>query len=201
MSHKTKSLPYISDHELNRHDGDAIVYRDVNGEIIRLTVDDFSSPEEFLKWKEWSDESYAEIDHGDRQYYDHKLPLFDQDCPTQSIEEDIFGVEERTQREAEEEKLIAAYLRTLTPTQARRFVMYHYDNMTLEEIAVEEGVGFQRIARSLELCKKKIIKFNCKLSVNTGGKMGVFSALSERGIKPSQNLENLIDSVKGTKPA
>ena len=35
---------------------DAIVYRDADGYIRRLTRADFSSEEEFLQWKAWSDE-------------------------------------------------------------------------------------------------------------------------------------------------
>ena len=60
MSQK-KNLPYVSDHTLNKSDPEAIVYRDADGNLIRLTEADFASREEYEKWKAWSDEDYAEI--------------------------------------------------------------------------------------------------------------------------------------------
>ena len=195
------TLPYVSDHKLNKDTPDAIVYRDANGKITRLTEKDFANREEFEKWKKWSDADYAEIEKGDRQYNDHKVSLFDQDFPTQSTEDYYFGVSERLEQETQQEIVLAAFLKTLTPIQARRFLLYYGKGLTLAEIAESEGVGFQRVAESLELCRKKIHKFICKEFVKTGGKTGGFPVLSERGKNPLQNLEKLIDSVNGTKPA
>ena len=48
-----------SEYALNKHDQDSIIYISVSGHI-RLTRADFSSEEEFLKWKAWSDEDYHE---------------------------------------------------------------------------------------------------------------------------------------------
>ena len=187
---KKKNLPYVSDHTLNKADPEAIVYRDADGNLIRLTEADFASREEYEKWKAWSDEDYAEIEKGDRQYYAHKCPLFDQDCPSPSVEEVFFGTSERHRRESEEEKTVAAFLKQLTPIQKRRFVMYFGQRMTLQEIAYVEGVGFQRVAVSIEQCRKKASIFICKQSVNKRGKIRVFSVLGERGQNPPQNLEN-----------
>ena len=189
MSQK-RNLPYVSDHTLNKADPDAIVYRDADGNLVRLTEADFASREEFAKWKAWSDENYAGIEKGDRQYNAHKRPLFDQDCPSPSVEEVLFGAAERFQRESEEEKIISAFLKQLTPIQERRFLMYYGQRMTLQEIALHEGVGFQRIAVSIEQCRKKASIFICKYSVNKRGKTLDFSVLSERGQIPPQNLEN-----------
>lgn len=50
-----------SDYVLNRKDVTAIVYIDADKYIIRLTCEDFSSEEEFLRWKNWSDANYHEI--------------------------------------------------------------------------------------------------------------------------------------------
>ena len=186
--------------EHNKHLPDAIVYCDANGKITHLTEKDFTSRKEFEKWKAWSDADYAEIEKGSRQYNDHIVPLFDQDSPTQSAEDYFFGVSEREEAETMQEIILSAFLQTLTPIQERRFLLYYGEGMTLQEIAESEGVGFQRIAESLELCKKKILKFKCKYSVKTGGKNGSFSVLSERENKPLPILDNFIDSVKGTKP-
>ena len=43
-----------SEYALNKYDQDSIIYISVSGRI-RLTRADFSSEEEFLKWKAWSD--------------------------------------------------------------------------------------------------------------------------------------------------
>ena len=51
-----------SDYALNKKDPDAIVYIDAAGTLTRLTLADFSSPEEFQRWKAWSDESYHQIE-------------------------------------------------------------------------------------------------------------------------------------------
>lgn len=79
--------------------------------------------------------------------------------------------------------------------------MYFGQRMTLKEIANVEGVGFPRIAASIDQCRKKASEFICKYSVNEGVKMTDFLVLGERGQNPPQNLEKLIYSVKGTKPA
>lgn len=38
---------------LNKKDPNAIVYTDADGNLIRLTRDDFSNEEEFLRWKRY----------------------------------------------------------------------------------------------------------------------------------------------------
>ena len=47
-----------SEFALNKMDAEAIVYPDVTGTPQRLTRDDFSTEEEFLFWKNWSDQDY-----------------------------------------------------------------------------------------------------------------------------------------------
>lgn len=48
---------------LNKKDPNAIVYTDADGNLIRLTRDDFSNEEEFLRWKKISDMDY----HGEEK--------------------------------------------------------------------------------------------------------------------------------------
>lgn len=50
-----------SEYALNKYDQDSIIYISVSGRI-RLTRADFSSEEEFLKWKTWSDADYHETE-------------------------------------------------------------------------------------------------------------------------------------------
>ena len=47
-----------NDYFINKREADSIVCKSVTGTYIRLTREDFSSEEEFQKWKEWSDKDY-----------------------------------------------------------------------------------------------------------------------------------------------
>ena len=47
-----------SDYALNKKDQDSIVYSGSDGHVTRITRADFSSEEEFLFWKSWSDADY-----------------------------------------------------------------------------------------------------------------------------------------------
>ena len=60
---------------LNKKDPNAIVYTDADGNLIRLTRDDFSNEEEFLRWKKISDMDYHGEEKVDHLYYDGTLPL------------------------------------------------------------------------------------------------------------------------------
>ncbi len=50
-----------SEYALNKYDQNSIIYISVSGRI-RLTRADFSSEEEFLKWKAWSDADYHQTE-------------------------------------------------------------------------------------------------------------------------------------------
>lgn len=63
-----------SEYAQNKREKDSIIYISVNGRI-RLTRADFSSEEEFLRWKQWSDEDYYETERRGRGYYDNGVPL------------------------------------------------------------------------------------------------------------------------------
>lgn len=63
-----------SDYALNKQDRDAIMCGSVTGVHIRLTRSDFSSEEEFQKWKAWSDRDYHTAEKAGRAYYDNRLP-------------------------------------------------------------------------------------------------------------------------------
>ena len=66
-----------SDHALNKRDADAIVYQDAGGNTIRLTLEDFSSEEEFLIWKAWSDADYHRTEKRNHHYSDHTVSFED----------------------------------------------------------------------------------------------------------------------------
>lgn len=64
-----------TDYALNKLDSAAIVYADAEGTIVRLTCEDFSILEEFLKWKAWSDANYHITEKADHVHADHTLSL------------------------------------------------------------------------------------------------------------------------------
>ena len=65
-----------SEYALNKYDQDSIIYISVSGRI-RLTRADFSSEEEFLKWKTWSDADYHETEKKGRSFNDNRVALDD----------------------------------------------------------------------------------------------------------------------------
>lgn len=52
-----------SDYALNKQDKNSIVYSGSDGTIARISQNDFSSEEEFLFWKSWSDADYKDTDY------------------------------------------------------------------------------------------------------------------------------------------
>ena len=57
-----------SEYAQNKREKDSIIYISVNGHI-RLTRADFASEEEFLRWKQWSDEDSYETERRGRGYH------------------------------------------------------------------------------------------------------------------------------------
>lgn len=66
-----------TDHALNKKDPTAIVYQDANGNLIRLTVQDFSSSKEFRKWKNWMRLKNHAEEKKDHLYRNHTVCLDD----------------------------------------------------------------------------------------------------------------------------
>ena len=62
-------------YSVNKADPNSIVYLGSDGHLIRLTCEDFSSPEEFRSWKKWSDEHYHQWENADHLYANHTISL------------------------------------------------------------------------------------------------------------------------------
>ena len=149
-----------SDYALNKMDPEAIVCKSAIGEHIRLTRKDFSSDEEFIRWKKWSDEDYhTEIKAG-RDFYDNNVPLkenMDSECMSA---EDVLFAPLLAQEAEERRRLCVQQIKdVLTETQFRRFWMYYADAMTVEEIADMEHIAHQNVSKSIRAAWKKIKKF------------------------------------------
>ena len=151
-----------SDFALNKKDPDAIVCKSSTGVHIRLTRLDFASPEEFEKWKRWSDEDYHSMEKADHVYSNHTVPvdkLVEVSITVISPEDELMEVFSRQEREDLYRRLEAGLETRLTPTQRRRLWMYCVEGMTVKEIAGMEQKRHQSISECLQAAKEKIRKF------------------------------------------
>lgn len=91
-----------SDYALNKKDPEAIVYIDAAGTLTRLTLADFSSPEEFQRWKAWPDESYHQIENAEITCSKRTLSLHglsEKATAVQSPEDTLMEALEQQERE------------------------------------------------------------------------------------------------------
>ena len=96
-----------SEYAQNKREKDSIIYISVNGHI-RLTRADFSSEEEFLKWKTWSDADYHETEKKGRSFNDNRVALddyLDVVGAVQSAEDELFSEILKAEVQAEEKVL------------------------------------------------------------------------------------------------
>lgn len=146
-----------SDYALNKIDKTAIVCPSVTGEHVRLTREDFSSEEEFLLWKGWSDDDYHKIELDGRKDDDCLSFEAQKDTPSPSAENvlltSLSDLEKAIQRASLREK----FEKLLTPLQIRRMQMYYIQHLGTKEIAVLEGVSHQAVSLSLRTAKQIIV--------------------------------------------
>lgn len=149
-----------SDYALNKREKNAIVYISVTGPAL-LTRADFASEDEFMKWKHWSDSDYCDTEKAGRAFHDNCIALDDQlDVigAVLSIEDAMFLPLEEAEAQAKRAQWRAALMEQirsrLTETQFRRVWLYYVEKLSEREIAVLEGVGQQRISKSLIASKK-----------------------------------------------
>lgn len=153
-----------SEYAQNKREKDSIIYISVNGRI-RLTRADFASEEEFLRWKQWSDEDYYEAERRGRSYYDNGVPLDENISSAASVEsaEDAYF---RKQMEDEietsrmdlcQERMIRVKA-LLTARQYRRIWMYLAEGKSITEIARAEGLSKASVSRSIAAALRKLHK-------------------------------------------
>lgn len=150
-----------SDFALNKKDPDAIVCKSSTGVHIRLTRLDFASPEEFEKWKAWSDGDYHEIERQDHIYHNHVLTVEELAgivLATLSPEEEVMDRQDRMERERLYLQLKDGLEICLTPAQRRRLWLY-LEGLTEDNIAEAEGVRQQSISECLQAALKKLKNF------------------------------------------
>lgn len=149
-----------SDYSINKNEPDAIVCRSADGVHIRLTRGDFTSEEEFLRWKNWSDADYYTTENDKRSYYDNCLALNEAlDVPFPSAEDEMMTPMLKAESDERRAALLEMVRSSLTKKQYRRLCMYYLQGMTEAEIAKLEGVGQRRISTSISSGTKIVERF------------------------------------------
>ena len=146
-----------SDYALNKLDGEAIVCPCASGEHIRLTREDFSSEEEFARWKAWSDEDYHEIELSGRKDDDCLSFETQRDTPTQSTEETILASHMAAVRAEQRQQTLERVKDRLTHKQYHRLYLHYIEQLSVEEIADIDGVSAQAIYLSLVAARQIIV--------------------------------------------
>ena len=150
-----------SDYAMNKKDPSAIVYIDASGTLIRLTQADFSGPDEFHRWKAWSDKSYRQIENAGIAFYKHTLSLHglsETTIAVQSPEDTLIDTLEQQQREKMRRLLIDGLDNCLTSIQRRRLWLSCVYGLTVRQISQIENVTFKNVAKSIVAAKKKLEK-------------------------------------------
>ena len=151
-----------SEYAQNKREKDSIIYISVNGRI-RLTRADFSNEEEFLRWKQWSDEDYYETERRGRGYYDNGVPLDANISAAGFVEsaEDTYFREQMADeidRKALCQERMAKVKALLTARQYRRIWMYLAEGKSITEIARAEGLSKASVSRSVAAALHKLRK-------------------------------------------
>ena len=147
---------------LNKKDPNAIVYPDADGNLIRLTRDDFASEEEFLRWKSWSDNDFHDEENGDHRQANYAVSLeglSEEAIAVPSAEDRHIAEIERAERQALGKLLLDGMGEKLTEIQRNRLWLYCVDGLSEQAIAERDGVDQQRISKSIVAAKKKMKKF------------------------------------------
>ena len=151
-----------SDYALNKMAPDAIVYMDAAGKVTRLTLADFADPEEFQRWKAWSDEDYHDTEKATHVFYNHTRSLHDlseKAIAVPSPEDTIMEDQEQQERRKLRRMLMEGLGSCLTPAQRRRLWLHCVDELTVRHIAEAENVRHQSVVECLAAAKNKLQLF------------------------------------------
>lgn len=144
-----------SDYALNKKDKEAIVSRNAAGEYIKLTKEEFASEEEFVHWKEWSDDYYRQEYNAEQSYKRLKNKLQKQaenKVASLSVEQLLLNDLADEERKA----LVNKIKSVLTEKQFRRLWQYYVEGKTEQQIADIEGIAQQNVSKSIRLSVKKL---------------------------------------------
>lgn len=150
-------------YSINKNNPDAVVYKFANGEVSRITREDFATEEEFLAFKAWSDEDLHTEDKRDVLAGIRQVSIDDISEAAISVPPADAVMELQQIRADQRRKASAMVVQLkdkLTETQFRRLWMYHVDGLTIDEIGEIEGISHQNVSKSIIAAEKKIKKFS-----------------------------------------
>ena len=138
------------------------VYTDADGNLIRLTCDDFACAAEFRRWKDWSDSDLRKEENADHKQSDNSISLevlSEEATAVVSIEDEYME-----QISADEAAVLVRLLRQglsshLTETQRRRLWKYCVEGKPVRLIAKEECAYRNAVWKSIQAAKEKMFKF------------------------------------------
>lgn len=159
-----------SDYALNKKNQNSIVYCDSTGHITHITTADFSSEEEFLFWKSWSDADYKETDYADSYFHRHIAELDtigDSAGSIASPEEMLLSKTEREEQMQEAMELVQVIAESLTEVQFRRLWLHRVHKENVRSIAKKEGVVHSCVVASIKSAERKIFMIASKCTTKT----------------------------------
>lgn len=147
-----------SDYAINKRENDAIVYRDAFGNLTRVQRTDFTSDEEFRRFKELSDRIYHAEENTNHIETNNTVPLDGLPQSSDLIDTTQVMVMERFHRK---EMIYACdevmkIIRTRLTEVERRRLMLWCSGCTEEEIAEKEGIAQQNVSKAIQKAKAKI---------------------------------------------
>ena len=160
-----------SDYALNKKDQDSIVYCGSDGYVAHITRANFSSDEEFLFWKSWSDANYKETDYAKSYFHRHTVGLDtigDNASNIPSPEEMLLYKVEREEQVQEAMELVQMISESLTEVQFRRLWLHYVHKENVRSIAQAEGVAHPSIVASITSAQRKILKIVQKHATKRG---------------------------------
>ena len=150
-----------SDYALNKINPDAIVCASVSGVNVELTREQFDNEEEFMFWKQLSDDDYKVTEENGRGYDDHTVSLIEGlDAGGPSVEDVLIALMEQYERGKQCREQVVLIRSVLTEKQFRRLWLHYAEGKTHQEIAEVEHVTQQAAALSISKAKKKIFRFS-----------------------------------------
>lgn len=137
-------------------------YTDADGNLIRLTCDDFACAAEFRRWKDWSDSDLRKEENADHKQSDNSISLevlSEEATAVVSIEDEYME-----QISADEAAVLVRLLRQglsshLTETQRRRLWKYCVEGKPVRLIAKEECAYRNAVWKSIQAAKEKMFEF------------------------------------------
>ena len=146
---------------LKKKDPNASVYTDADGNLIRLTRNDFASEDEFLDWKELSDADYHGEEKRDHRHADYVISLeglSEETIAVPSVEEDYVTSINNAEHAILRRALLDGLKTYLSETQRRRLWKHLVDGLSTYQIAAAEKVSHQSVLESIVSAKKKLLK-------------------------------------------